>query len=445
MAASPGRPAWVDDELAALPFLQQMHRLLNVLKADVVSDEGGHIDPATRTEKAACVLPGLPDPATEDAVYRHPLLDDELVEVEGHRRHREAKKADPASWTQAVEGLADGAAGARHLQGHVELSSAGGQHLLDGVGAAGIHDCVGAGRAGQGHAVLVDVGGDHAGRPLGPGYGDAKQPYGSTSSDQHYLVLERAAGGRVHGVPERLLDAGDVNRHRAIGDPRVDGGDGDQLSEAAVSIKTEDLHVAADVPLADQALVAGAVGDMGLGGDEVADADVFRPRPDSLHCPAALVSDDPRGPHPLGHPVAPLVDGEVGAADRRRLHPDQDLILAGPRLWDLGYLYAGLRPRFDDCFQLGPILIPLRLPTRGLEEQMVTAYVLINTSPGRAMDVAKKLQGTTGITVADAITGEYDVIARIEGADVNAIGGVIVESIQKIEGVFKTVTCLAVT
>jgi DNA-binding Lrp family transcriptional regulator len=80
-----------------------------------------------------------------------------------------------------------------------------------------------------------------------------------------------------------------------------------------------------------------------------------------------------------------------------------------------------------------------------MEERMVTAYVLINTSPGRAMDVAKKLQGTRGITVADAITGEYDVIARIEGEDVNAIGGVIVESIQKIEGVFKTVTCLAVT
>lgn len=76
---------------------------------------------------------------------------------------------------------------------------------------------------------------------------------------------------------------------------------------------------------------------------------------------------------------------------------------------------------------------------------MVTAYVLINASPGRAMDVAKKLQATRGVTVADAITGEYDVIARIEGEDVNAIGGVIVEAVQKIEGVFKTVTCLAVT
>src|ERR1700737_1779752 len=249
MAGSPGRPAWVDDDLAALPFLQQMHRLLHALKADVVGDGGGHIDPATRTEKAACVLPGLPDPATEDAVYRHPLLDDELVEVEGHRRHREAKKADPASWTQAVEGLADGAAGARHLQGHVELSSAGGQHGLDGVGATGIHDCVGAGRAGQVHAVIVDVGGDHAGRPLGPGYGDAKQPYGSTSSDQHYLVLERDEGGREKAVPVRLLEAIRVNRYQAIGYPRVDGGDGHQLSESAVSIKSQDLHVAADVPL----------------------------------------------------------------------------------------------------------------------------------------------------------------------------------------------------
>jgi DNA-binding Lrp family transcriptional regulator len=84
-------------------------------------------------------------------------------------------------------------------------------------------------------------------------------------------------------------------------------------------------------------------------------------------------------------------------------------------------------------------------PVEHEEIDMVTAYVLINTSPGRAMEVAKRLQGTKGITVADAITGEYDVIARIEGEDVNAIGGVIVEAIQKIDGVFKTVTCLAVS
>jgi DNA-binding Lrp family transcriptional regulator len=74
----------------------------------------------------------------------------------------------------------------------------------------------------------------------------------------------------------------------------------------------------------------------------------------------------------------------------------------------------------------------------------VKAYVLINASPGRALEVAKKMQGQAGITAADAITGEYDVIAVCEAADVNAIGQLIVDKIQKIDGVFKTVTCLAV-
>ena len=73
------------------------------------------------------------------------------------------------------------------------------------------------------------------------------------------------------------------------------------------------------------------------------------------------------------------------------------------------------------------------------------AYVLINASPGRALEVARKMQGQSGISAADAITGEYDVIAVCEAADVNAIGQLIVEKIQKIEGVFKTITCLVVT
>ncbi|TMD10240.1 MAG: Lrp/AsnC family transcriptional regulator [Chloroflexi bacterium] len=71
------------------------------------------------------------------------------------------------------------------------------------------------------------------------------------------------------------------------------------------------------------------------------------------------------------------------------------------------------------------------------------AYVLINASPGHALDVAQALQGVQGITAADAITGEYDVIAVCEAKDVASIGNLIVEQVQKVEGVFKTVTCLA--
>jgi DNA-binding Lrp family transcriptional regulator len=55
------------------------------------------------------------------------------------------------------------------------------------------------------------------------------------------------------------------------------------------------------------------------------------------------------------------------------------------------------------------------------------------------------MQVQSGISAADAITGEYDVIAVCEAPDVNAIGQLIVDKIQKIDGVFKTITCLVVT
>jgi DNA-binding Lrp family transcriptional regulator len=75
---------------------------------------------------------------------------------------------------------------------------------------------------------------------------------------------------------------------------------------------------------------------------------------------------------------------------------------------------------------------------------MVRAYVLISTSPGRAMDVVSQMAGKNGIVQSDAITGEYDVIAQVEAEDVAGVGQLIVEKIQRIDGVFKTVTCLAV-
>jgi DNA-binding Lrp family transcriptional regulator len=72
------------------------------------------------------------------------------------------------------------------------------------------------------------------------------------------------------------------------------------------------------------------------------------------------------------------------------------------------------------------------------------AYALINASPGRALDIAVALRGKPGVITADAITGDYDVIATCEAADVNGIGKIVIEHIQKVDGVFKTITCLVV-
>ncbi len=72
------------------------------------------------------------------------------------------------------------------------------------------------------------------------------------------------------------------------------------------------------------------------------------------------------------------------------------------------------------------------------------AYVLINASPGRALELAKRLQQVPAILDADAITGEYDIIAVCEAQDLSALGTLIVGEIQKLDGVFKTTTCLSI-
>jgi DNA-binding Lrp family transcriptional regulator len=50
-----------------------------------------------------------------------------------------------------------------------------------------------------------------------------------------------------------------------------------------------------------------------------------------------------------------------------------------------------------------------------------------------------------GVQAADAISGEYDIVVTCESPDINALGTLIVERIQRLDGVHKTTTCLAVT
>jgi len=73
------------------------------------------------------------------------------------------------------------------------------------------------------------------------------------------------------------------------------------------------------------------------------------------------------------------------------------------------------------------------------------AYVLINATSGRALEVARKIGKVPGVQSADAVTGQFDVIATCEAADIHAIGSLIVEKLQKVEGVARTVTCFAVS
>lgn len=70
-----------------------------------------------------------------------------------------------------------------------------------------------------------------------------------------------------------------------------------------------------------------------------------------------------------------------------------------------------------------------------------TAYILITVAHGTAKKVYEQLQNIKGVAHVHAISGPYDIIAMIQGADFNFIGNLIVDKIQPIAGIERTLTC----
>ena len=72
---------------------------------------------------------------------------------------------------------------------------------------------------------------------------------------------------------------------------------------------------------------------------------------------------------------------------------------------------------------------------------VVQAYVLIQTEVGKAADVAKAIGEISGVTLAEDVTGPYDVIVRAEAKNVDELGKLVVAKIQGVEGITRTLTC----
>lgn len=70
------------------------------------------------------------------------------------------------------------------------------------------------------------------------------------------------------------------------------------------------------------------------------------------------------------------------------------------------------------------------------------AYVLVNVAAGQALELAEQVRQVPGIVDADVITGEYDLVVTCEADDIVSLGTLLVEGVQRLEGVFKTTTCL---
>lgn len=71
----------------------------------------------------------------------------------------------------------------------------------------------------------------------------------------------------------------------------------------------------------------------------------------------------------------------------------------------------------------------------------VQAYILVQTEVGKSAEVCRAIGQVEGVTVAEDVTGPYDVIARAEGSSVDMLGTLVVSRIQSIPGITRTLTC----
>ena len=71
----------------------------------------------------------------------------------------------------------------------------------------------------------------------------------------------------------------------------------------------------------------------------------------------------------------------------------------------------------------------------------VSAYILIQADVGTAADVAGATRALPSVVSADVAMGPYDVIARAEADTMDDLGKVVVEAVQAISGVERTLLC----
>lgn len=70
----------------------------------------------------------------------------------------------------------------------------------------------------------------------------------------------------------------------------------------------------------------------------------------------------------------------------------------------------------------------------------VKAYILIQTVTNAA-HVAREIRELEGVESADDVSGPYDVIVQLAAASMDELGKTVVNRIQAVEGISRTLTC----
>lgn len=72
------------------------------------------------------------------------------------------------------------------------------------------------------------------------------------------------------------------------------------------------------------------------------------------------------------------------------------------------------------------------------------AYVLIEAEAGQVGAVIATLRDIAGVSAADPVTGPYDIIVMVETDDQREIGRLVMDTLHQIQGIKRTITCLAI-
>ena len=83
-------------------------------------------------------------------------------------------------------------------------------------------------------------------------------------------------------------------------------------------------------------------------------------------------------------------------------------------------------------------------PVHHSRRRAMQAIVYIRTDPGKALALLDAVKNLPGVKFAAATAGRFDIVARIEAADLKALGDAVVSKIQNIPGVRYTETSLIV-
>ncbi|RLB06978.1 MAG: Lrp/AsnC family transcriptional regulator, partial [Deltaproteobacteria bacterium] len=74
---------------------------------------------------------------------------------------------------------------------------------------------------------------------------------------------------------------------------------------------------------------------------------------------------------------------------------------------------------------------------------MITAFVLVKAEKGKIQQVASKLGAFEEVKEVFSITGEYDLLAKVQVKEYKNMSDIVTEKFQKIDGLVNTKTMMA--